>query len=333
MQRYALVVFMLLLAVSTTARGEQGKILGEVSYTLPSWFKESFLEIREDVDEARQQDKHVMLFMHIDRCPYCTRMIQEDFARSELVEYIQANFDVIALNIRGDREVAWDENTRYSEKELAKSLGVQYTPTIVFLDARGEKVYQMHGYRKPAAFGQLLHYIAERQYETVSLVDYLRQQEAIRYTFRDQPLFTATTDLSAYQGPLAVIFEDRGCVDCDEFHDEVLAHPVVVPELERFTVVRLDADSTDPLIDPAGKPTTPREMAQALRLDFRPGTVLYDGGREIARADGRLYHFHFTELLRYVANGEYHRYPTFLEYLAVRQREILSSGKDIDFGK
>ena len=187
MQRYALVVFMLLLAVSTTARGEQGKILGEVSYTLPSWFKESFLEIREDVDEARQQDKHVMLFMHIDRCPYCTRMIQEDFARSELVEYIQANFDVIALNIRGDREVAWDENTRYSEKELAKSLGVQYTPTIVFLDARGEKVYQMHGYRKPAAFGQLLHYIAERQYETVSLVDYLRQQEAIRYTFRDQP--------------------------------------------------------------------------------------------------------------------------------------------------
>lgn len=57
-----------------------------------------------------------MLFMHIDRCPYCTRMLEENFRSGDIQQFIEKNFDVIALNIRGDREILWDENTVYSEK-------------------------------------------------------------------------------------------------------------------------------------------------------------------------------------------------------------------------
>ena len=43
----------------------------------------------------------------------------------------------------------------------------------------------------------------------------------------------------------------------------------------------------------------------------------------ITRADGRLYHFHYKELLRYVSGGYYQQYPTYLKYLGIRQKQLL----------
>ena len=93
-----------------------------------------------------------MLFMHIDRCPYCTRMLVENFRSDDSQQFIEKHFDVIALNIRGDREIQWDEHTVYSEKTLAAELKVHFTPTLIFLNSAGEKVFQMNGYRNPSAF-------------------------------------------------------------------------------------------------------------------------------------------------------------------------------------
>jgi hypothetical protein len=39
--------------------------------------------------------------------------------------------------------------------------------------------------------------------------------------------------------------------------------------------------------------TTTQDWAKDIYLDYHPGTVLFDAGQEITRADGRLYHFHY----------------------------------------
>ncbi len=317
----------------STAYGAQGRLVGEKDYALPNWFKFSFLEIQDDIRDANQSNKHVMLFMHIDRCPYCTAMLKDNFRTGENYRFMRKHFDVIALNIRGDREVVWDKNTTYTEKTLAQILNVIATPTIVFLNAKSEKVYQMNGYRKAAAFKHVLHYVKDKQYLNTKLVDYVRQQNESRYKFKSHPLFSSMTDFSKYNGPLAVLFEDKSCVGCDEFHKEVLNHKNVMSELKPFKVVRLDAYSTDPIIDNRGNKTTPRDWAKALKLDYRPGTVLFDRGEEITRVDGRFYHFHYKELLRYVSTGAYDQYATYLEYLGPRQKQLLEAGVNIDVSK
>lgn len=65
---------------------------------------------------------------------------------------MQQNFKVIAINIRGDKEVAVNEDESLSEKQLSKKLGVKYTPTIVFLNQKNETVARTNGYRKPEKF-------------------------------------------------------------------------------------------------------------------------------------------------------------------------------------
>jgi thioredoxin-related protein len=71
----------------------------------PSWFKESFLDIREDIEEAAAENKRVLLYFYQDGCPYCGKLLRDNFADREIAAYSQQKFDVIAINMWGDREV------------------------------------------------------------------------------------------------------------------------------------------------------------------------------------------------------------------------------------
>lgn len=335
MKKYLVIAIVLLVAVGAGwyLNNQPGRITGGEAYHIPEWFKVSFLEIHNDAKEASQGNKHLLLYMHLDNCPYCKRVLDENFTSGANKDYIQQHFDVMAINIRGDREIQWDETTFYNEKTLAKELGVYATPTLVFLNEEGNVVYQVNGYRSPDAIMDVMHYVQERQYGQMSLAEYVAQKGQARYQLRDNPAFETVTDFSQIKGPMAVIFEDPSCSGCAEFHQYTLQHPDVVAEMKNLKVVRLNAWSNEPIIDNLGNKTTPKEWAKTLKLDYRPGTVLFDGGTEITRADGQLYHFHYKELLRYVAKGMYLEYPTYLLYLSARQKQLVAEGVTIDLGR
>ena len=63
---------------------KRGEITGGAAHTAPTWFKESFLEIQDDVDEATEEGRHIMLFFQLNGCPYCDRMLTESFEAEPL---------------------------------------------------------------------------------------------------------------------------------------------------------------------------------------------------------------------------------------------------------
>jgi len=310
-----------------------GKITGGQAFEMPDWFKASFLEIHNDAKEAGEAGKHLMLYMHLENCPYCKRMLDESFFQGENKKFIQKHFDVIDINIRGSRSVEWGNGVIYNEKEISQELKVYATPAILFLNGKGKIVYRTNGYRSPKRLRKVLQYVSEGQYSKITLADYVAQKSKIRYALKKHPAFETVTDFTKHDAPLAVIFEDPGCSDCDEFHQYTLQHPDVLKEMKGLKVVRLDTGSKEKIIDPTGNITTAGEWARSLKMDYRPGTVLFDEGDEIARADSQLYHFHYKEMLRYVAKRLYFEYPTYLIYLAARQRELFNQGVDIDLGR
>ncbi len=319
--------------VSAAETSQRGSITGGVPHQAPSWFKESFLEIADDVDEATEADKHVMLFFQLNDCAYCDRMLTESYETEPMTSYIKEHFDTIAINVRGDRDIAFNEEIAVTEKELSKILGVTATPAILFLDENNQTVVRVNGYRAPERFRQVLEYVATRSYRSTTLADYLdaRLNKNV-YSLRDNPLFSKVSNLSAVDGPLMLIFEDGSCYDCDEFHDGILAHPQVREEIAPFTIVRLDADSTQTIIAPDGEQTTPAGLARKHEVIYRPGVLVFDDGVLLRRADSLLFPHHFKEYMRYVAGGFY-KQVDWRTYSDSRTEELLEAGVVIDLGR
>lgn len=125
-------------------------------YELPGWFKKTFLEIPVDIQDAQTRGKKLMIFFHLDDCPYCAYLLQENFTEGVNRERIESKFDVIAINVRGDLPVNWIDGTLYSEKQLARKLGVFATPAVVLMGPKLEVTKKIMGYKKPDVFMDLL---------------------------------------------------------------------------------------------------------------------------------------------------------------------------------
>jgi thioredoxin-related protein len=327
----------LLLALAAALAGAQtppGRLTGGIVYTLPDWFKTSFLDLREDVEEARQANKHVMLFLHLDECPYCARMLKESFVSGDNRNFMEKHFDVIGINVRGASEVTWVDGAKFTERALARQLKAFGTPTIVFLGSSGDVALKLVGYRDPRALRAALEYVHSGSYRGQRFTDYVAgSAKPAVYALRANPQFAAVSDFKGVRKPLAILFEDRSCAECARFHDRTLSHPDVVAEMKKFLFVRLDTDSQSPIVDVDGKTTTAAQWAKSLDLSYRPALALYDEGRLIARIDARLYHFHFKERLRYVSGGYYKRYASQSQYNAARRGELRAQGIDIDYAE
>ena len=323
---------LLLPAPGFAATPERGSISGGVAHEWPEWFKDSFLEIGEDAAEAAEADKHLVLFFSLNDCPYCTRMLDESFRSDPNMSLVRTHFDAIGVNVRGDRDIVFDEDTEVTEKQLAEILGVFATPAILFIDEDNRTVARVDGYRAPERFRQVLAYVSSRAYRDTKLADFMREQlDRDVYRLRDNTLFSPLTDLSQVAGPLMVIFEDGSCYDCNEFHDGVLADAGVREELAPYTVVRLDANSTEAIIDVDGSPTTPAGLARKHVMIYRPGVLVFDRGELRQRNDSLIYPHHFKESLRYISTGAY-RDEDYETWSTRRTEELLEAGVDIYLG-
>jgi thioredoxin-related protein len=320
-------------ANETTLTDTDGQVNGVAGYDIPAWFKESFLEISDDASEAGDSGKHLLLFFHLNDCPYCARMLKDNFNTEPNSTFIQSNFDSIDINIKGDREVVLNDSIQLTEKALAQHLKVLYTPTIVFADSDNRSVLRIDGYRNPTRFRIALDYVHEKAYLKTSFSEFsAARPKKVGYAFRHHPAFGSTLDFEkAASNPLAVIFEDANCEDCDEIHDTLFSRTDVSAALDELTVVRVDAMSSVQIIDVSGNKTTPEAWVKNLGVTYRPGIVLFDRGKEIARIDSRLYSWHFNGFVKWVAGRHYEQYPNVYQYMAKLRAEHLAAGKDVSY--
>lgn len=315
---------------------EPGKIVGGKISELPEWFKESFLDITEDIEEAADENRHLMLYMHLTGCPYCYKMVEEGFKNTDNTQIIKDNFDVVAINIRGNKEITLKEDMTMTEDQVRDHYKVRFTPTIVFLDGNNKMVHKVNGYRSPENFKHALNFVKSKAYQTTNITNYIKNQDRKKnYKLRAHNSFQQITDLSTKRNkPLLVLFEDQYCVFCDKLHDGHLKNPDILKELALFDVVRFDAESDQAIIDVDGNKTTAKKYANKLGLNYRPGIVMFDQGVEVLRIDALLYSYHFAGHLRYIGERHYKEYPeSVFDYLRVYRQKILDSGQDIDLSK
>ena len=302
----------------------------------PEWFANSFLDMRDDVAEAAASGKRVLLYFYQDGCPYCKKLLDTNFSLADTVKRTRESFEVIAINMWGDREVTGLDGEEVSEKTFAQSLRVMFTPTMLFLDERGHVVLRLNGYYPPHKFNTALEYAAQYNGRNPGFREYLAEvapPAATGVLHHDTAFLPSATGLSARtpDKPLLVMFEQKYCAPCDELHLDILKRPQSREQLARFDVLLLDMWSDDPLPLADERQTTPARWARELGVQYAPSLVFFDvQKREVFRTEGYLKAFHIQSAMDYVASGAYREQPEFQRYIATRADTLEAQGVHVD---
>lgn len=148
--------------------------IGDDGLHKTSWMRDTFKDLREDLAEATDEGKRLMVIIEQRGCIYCKKMHEEVFPRQEITDYIKKNFFVVQINMFGDVEVTDFDGETLAEKDMVKKWGALFTPNLMFFpetvpeDRTASKaaVVQM-----PGAFGRhttlnLLTWVVEKGYES-----------------------------------------------------------------------------------------------------------------------------------------------------------------------
>jgi len=306
---------------------------------IPGWFSESLLDLREEVREAAKEGKRLLLYFGQDGCPYCKALMQTNFTQPLIVSKARRHFTAIALNIWGDREVTMLDGKVMREKEFARLMRVQFTPTILFLDEKGGTVARLNGYYPPHRFEAAIDYVAGRMEVKQSFADYMRTavKEAANEKLHEEPFFMRPPyDLRRRPGskPVAVIFETPYCAGCDELHAEGFTRPDIKGELAKFDVVRFALGDNAMLTTPQGARLRASEWARSLKIVYTPSIVFFDPeGREVLRTESYLRSFHLAGAFAYLSSGAYLKEPSFQRFLQARTEGMRQRGQQVDLWK
>ncbi len=287
--------------------------------SLPDWFKLSFLDIREDVNEAKSGRRGLIIYFGQTRCPYCKAHLTKNWGRKDIIAYTRANFDVIAIDVRGNRPVTDVDGKQYSEKIFSARYQATFTPTVLFLDDTGRPALKLSGYRQPYQFRAALEYVADLHHRHESFRSYLVRAEGAESFGNDMLNESEIFSPPPYNllklkksKPLAVFFEERKCHPCDVLHAGPLSRHAIIKQFKYFNSVQLDMWSATKVITPQGKKTTAKKWADELVLDYAPTLIFYDeSGKEIIRVDSVVGIFRLNNVLRYVYTRAYRTQPSF----------------------
>ena len=319
------ILAVLLTAAAAQESGDPGDYI--VARDTPSWFKASFLDFEEDVAEAADSGKRVMIYFGQDGCPYCKQLHETSFKNSAIVRRLTTHFDSVAVNIFGDVETVWTDGESGSEKELSARLGVQFTPTLLFLGEDGGVVARVYGYRPPEWMDAALAYVAEKKdREGVSFEAYMHDSAKSRAGGAAPAAAFAPPegDLHAPGRRTMVFVSQNGCELCEEWRQYLQKN---AGRWENdFRLVSLNRFGDGPASDAADE----SEWARGMRISFAPALIfINEKGAEFFRAEAYLRPFHLDTAIEYAKAGAADSHPEFQRFLQERADSMREDGEEV----
>ncbi|MEA1892136.1 MAG: thioredoxin fold domain-containing protein [Campylobacterota bacterium] len=133
-------------------------------------------DIDKEINDAKEQNKDIMLYFHIPNCSYCQAMLDENFKDAQILEEIKQNFILVDLYAKKENKVKYKE-FKGTVKEFAKYMGAIAYPATIFLDKDEKVVYRSIGYRNSGEHLMELLFISSKSYNTLSLEDFTIKTE------------------------------------------------------------------------------------------------------------------------------------------------------------
>ncbi len=288
----------------------------------PDWFKLSFLDLGEDLAEARAAGKDGLIIYYGQKyCAYCRQFLEKDLVRDDIRAYMLDHYDVIGIDIHGHRAVTDLAGDNLDETRFAVREKTNFTPSVVFYSTDGKEVLRLRGYYPPYRFRAALEYVADGHFHNEKFREYLARAD-VPLVFEpgdlsDESYFMPgpyMLDRSRYRGerPLVVFFEQGNCHACDVLHTGPLQEQEIRSRIMQFEAVQLSFWSDTPVITPSGERLTAKQWAENLGLFYTPTLIFFDtDGSEIIRVDSVVQFYRLRNVLDYILTGGYRKHDTF----------------------
>lgn len=159
-------------------------ILFAVSLLLPrhaSAQKIEWLGLEQALTKAESAPRPIIVDLYTDWCGWCKKMDVYTFENKGIVKYINEHFYAAKF----DAESAETITYRGKKFEGAKGRGVHSLathlvgkrmgfPTLLYLQANGELITVVGGYKTPSDLEPILHFIASGKYANESWEDFIK---------------------------------------------------------------------------------------------------------------------------------------------------------------
>jgi len=329
LSRQILLVYLIILTPieASIAQAIDDREITHISY--PNWFNESpFLDLSEDIGKSRLNGKKALMILFTSEgCSYCDAFIRLSLGNSKIATAVQKHFYSIGMEIFDDTEMKTPLGISMPVKKFAKSEGVGFSPTLLFYGNNGKRILRLVGYQSPKRFNKIINYVIDEHYRTKSFRDFIKHQEIkvsperlnialIQDQLFSKPPYALDRRYFPATKPLMIIFEKKGCEECTNFHSSVLELKEIRGLLEKFEIVRLDADDVKtPVLAPNGKKITPANWYKKASLTRVPAILFYDEkGNEVLKTDSLVLRKRMRMSLSYILEKAYKKNWTYQRF-------------------
>lgn len=134
------------------------------------------IDIDKLLQTAKKQNKQIMFFHHIPRCPYCETMLAENFHDTTILKEIDKKFLYVDIYTANKGNIKF-QDFQGSYKEFSTFIGAFVYPSTIFMNDKGEVVNKAIGYRNIEEHFAEIKYVSTESYKTMDLESYTMKLE------------------------------------------------------------------------------------------------------------------------------------------------------------
>lgn len=138
----------------------------------------NWLKYDQGLEQAKKDGKKVLVFFYTDWCGYCKRMNALTFTDDGVKKLLADKF--VTVKVNGDsKNILMVDKAKVTEQQLTATYAVRGYPTIWFLEPNAEKISPVVGYVETAKFTNVLSYLGNDWYKSMSYEEYLKKKDEL----------------------------------------------------------------------------------------------------------------------------------------------------------
>ena len=130
-----------------------------------------WLSITEAQEKSKSDGRPLFIFVEAEWCGICKRMINSVFPEPSVTELLTDNFHPVLIDL-DSRETILFNGEVMTERDFARIMQVQQTPTTIFIDENGDVLGSQPGFMDVDELEKLLHYLLSDQFGDVPLSEF-----------------------------------------------------------------------------------------------------------------------------------------------------------------